>query len=70
MTVKDAQGRFVELTVMTWTVMAKEFARKEKEYLKKLHLNGNAKFLSAYGKNREALNEEKIFAFFDYFRRT
>lgn len=66
---KDSKGRFVELTPADMhRRMAKEFARKEKEYLKKLQLNGNAKFLSVYGKNRVALNEESIFALFDHFK--
>ncbi len=48
--------------------MAREFARKEKEYLEKSSMNGNFAFLSEYGQKRQLLNEEKIFELFKDFK--
>jgi len=48
--------------------MAKEFARKEKEYMEHSTMNGNFGYLSEYGKKRELLTEEKIFDLFKDFK--
>lgn len=48
--------------------MAREFARKEKEYLEKSSMNGNFAYLSEYGQKRQLLNEEKIYELFKDFK--
>ncbi len=48
--------------------MAKEFARKEKEYKQKNNLNGTYKNLSKYGQERDLLDEKKIFELFNKFK--
>ncbi len=48
--------------------MAREFARKEKEYLEKSSMNGNFTFLSAYGQKRQLLSEERIYELFKDFK--
>lgn len=48
--------------------MAREFARKESAYSNKRNTNENHKFLSPYGKKREALDEDKIYHFFACFK--
>ncbi|MGE0568386.1 MAG: adenosylcobalamin-dependent ribonucleoside-diphosphate reductase, partial [Bacteroidia bacterium] len=66
---KDKNKKFLELTPddMHWR-MAKQFARKEKEYKLKSHLNGSFKYLSKYGQERELLSEKKIFHYFKDFK--
>ncbi|HXC05321.1 MAG TPA: adenosylcobalamin-dependent ribonucleoside-diphosphate reductase [Bacteroidia bacterium] len=48
--------------------MAREFGRKEKSGKSKAQLNGSFKFLSKYGKEREALTEKKIYELFRKFQ--
>lgn len=66
---KDRQKNYLELTPddMHWR-MAYEFARKEKEFKDKSHLNGSFKFLSAYGQERELLDAKKIYNYFKNFK--
>ncbi len=66
---KDKKKNFLESTPddMHWR-MAKQFARKEKEYKNKSHLNGSFKCLSKYGQERELLDEKKIFHYFKGFK--
>ncbi len=67
--IKTKDGFFVEKTPDdTQLRMAKEFARKEKEYKEKSHLNGSFKYLSKYGQQREFLSEKKIFELFHKFK--
>lgn len=65
--VKDAKGHYYELTPddMHWR-MAKEFAKMEMLFAEKAKLNGAAKNLSSYGKEREFLTEKRIY---DYFKK-
>lgn len=66
---KDKRGKFLELTPDDMHHrMAKQFARKEKEYQSTSHLNGNFKFLSKYGQTRVFLDERKIFDYFKDFK--
>ncbi|MBL7892260.1 MAG: adenosylcobalamin-dependent ribonucleoside-diphosphate reductase [Bacteroidia bacterium] len=66
---KDKNKKFLELTPADMHLrMAKQFARIEKEYKEKSHLNGSFKFLSKYGQEREFLDERKIFSYFKDFR--
>jgi ribonucleoside-diphosphate reductase alpha chain len=66
---KNKNGEFLELTPDDMHErMAKEFARKEKEYRDKIHLNGSLKKLSKYGQEREFLSEEKILSYFKEFK--
>ncbi len=66
---KDNNKNFLELTPedMHWR-MAKQFARKEKEYAAKTYLNGSFKYLSKYGQERGLLDEQKIFSYFKDFK--
>ncbi|MFI5150891.1 MAG: adenosylcobalamin-dependent ribonucleoside-diphosphate reductase [Bacteroidia bacterium] len=48
--------------------MAREFGRKEKAGKQKSQMNGSFKFLSKYGKEREALTEKKIYDYFSHFQ--
>lgn len=66
---KDKNKKFLELTPADMHLrMAKQFARIEKEYKEKSHLNGSFKFLSKYGQEREFLDERKIFSYFKDFK--
>jgi len=66
---KDSDKHFLELTPDDMHLrMAKQFARKEKEYKSKSHLNGNLKSLSKYGQERGHLDEKKIFHYFKDFK--
>ncbi|MBI2272051.1 MAG: adenosylcobalamin-dependent ribonucleoside-diphosphate reductase [Bacteroidetes bacterium] len=66
---KDKNKKFLELTPDDMHLrMAKQFARKEKEYKEKSHLNGSFKYLSKYGQEREFLDEKKIFNYFKDFK--
>ncbi len=66
---KDKEKNFLELTPDDMHMrMAKQFARKEKEYKAKAHLNGSFKLLSTYGQERELLDEKKIFNYFKNFK--
>lgn len=64
---RNAKGELIEKTpVDTHKRMAREFARIERSY-KPLPAEKRL-LLSAYGQQREALNEERIFELFDGFR--
>jgi len=66
---KNKKGELLELTPYDMHLrMAKEFARKEKEYGDRVHLNGSMKKLSKYGQERTFLTEEKIVDFFKEFK--
>src|ERR1035437_2519545 len=66
---KNKKGELLELTPNDMHLrMAKEFARKEKEYGDRIHLNGSVKKLSTYGQERGFLSEEKIMEFFKEFK--
>ncbi|MDN5201570.1 adenosylcobalamin-dependent ribonucleoside-diphosphate reductase [Fulvivirgaceae bacterium BMA10] len=66
---KTEAGEFVERSPDEMHKrMAKEFARKEAEYQEKLHLNGSAAYLSAYGRERKLLTEESIYQLFKKFK--
>lgn len=66
---RDEEGNYLEKTPDDMhRRMAREFARIEKNYLEKTHLNGSAKYLSLYGQHRDLLDEEKIFNLFAHFR--
>lgn len=66
---KTKDGFFLEKTPDdTQLRMAKEFARKEKEYKEKSLLNGSFKSLSKYGQQRDFLSEKKIFELFHKFK--
>ncbi|HEY4800722.1 MAG TPA: ribonucleotide reductase N-terminal alpha domain-containing protein, partial [Bacteroidia bacterium] len=66
---KDKDGMFFELTPDDMHHrMAKEFARKEKEYQGKQKQNANFRHLSKYGQDRSLLDEKKIFELFTRFR--
>ena len=66
---KNKKGEFVELTPDDMHLrMAKEFARKEREYSERVHLNGSMNKLSKYGQEREFLSEEKILEYFREFK--
>ena len=65
---KDNNGEFVEQTPDDMhRRMAKEFGRIEANYKLKYNLNGSAKFLSKYGREREDLTEEKVYDYFKQF---
>lgn len=65
---KNKEGALVELTPEDMHVrMAKEFARKELEYIESFQSNSK-KHLSKYGQEREFLSEEKILKFFRKFK--
>ena len=64
--VKDKSGNFLELTPNDMHHrMAKEFARMEAKYADRA---GDKENLSVYGKQREALTEERIFQLFKDFK--
>ncbi len=66
---KNNKGKFLESTPDDMHKrMAKEFARKEKEYNQKTHLNGKLQQLSKYGRERDLLSEEKILFYFKNFK--
>lgn len=66
---KDKSKKFLELTPADMHLrMAKQFARIEKEYKEKSHLNGSFKYLSKYGQEREFLDERKIYSYFKDFK--
>ncbi len=66
---KNKKGEFVELTPDDMHKrMAKEFARIEKDYYEKVHLNGSAVRLSKYGQKRKLLNEKSIYNLFRDFK--
>lgn len=66
---KDKNKKFLELTPADMHLrMAKQFARIEKEYKEKSHLNGSFKYLSKYGQEREFLDERKIYSYFKDFK--
>lgn len=66
---KNDEGKFAELSPDDMhRRMAREFARIEMDYKLKVHLNGSAKYLSAYGQQREFLDEDKIFNYFSHFK--
>src|SRR5437868_299088 len=55
---KNNEGKFAEASPDDMhRRMAREFARVEMVYKLKVHLNGSAKYLSAYGQQREFLDE-------------
>ena len=65
---KNSDDEFVEKSPNDMHIrMAKEFARIEADYKLKYNLNGSAKFLSDYGKEREELTEHKIYRLFKDF---
>ncbi|MEE2931637.1 MAG: adenosylcobalamin-dependent ribonucleoside-diphosphate reductase [Bacteroidota bacterium] len=65
---KNANNEFVEKSPDDMHKrMAKEFARIEEKYKLKYSLNGSAKYLSKYGKEREDLTENKIYSLFRNF---
>jgi ribonucleoside-diphosphate reductase alpha chain len=65
---KDRDGEFVEQSPDDMhRRMAKEFGRIEADYKLKYNLNGSAKFLSKYGREREELTEEKVYSLFKEF---
>jgi len=66
---KNKAGEFLEATPeeMHWR-MAREFGRTEERHRQSMYLNGTAELRSAYGKEREALTEEKIFQLFKDFK--
>ena len=67
--IKSVEGAYLEKTPADMhRRMAREFARIEDYYRRTVHLNGSAKYLSAYGQNRAFLDEEKIFHLFDHFK--
>ncbi len=66
---KDENKNFLELTPDDMHLrMAKQFARIEKDYKTKAHLNGSFKLLSKYGQERDVLDEKKIFNYFQHFK--
>ncbi len=66
---KDKNKNFIELSPDDMHLrMAKEFARKEKEYATIQNLNVNNANLSAYGKKRKLLDEKEIFNYFKDFK--
>ncbi|TAL57380.1 MAG: adenosylcobalamin-dependent ribonucleoside-diphosphate reductase [Bacteroidetes bacterium] len=66
---KDKSGNYLEYTPESMhRRMAKEFARKENDYLQRSKLNGNASGLSSYGQKRDHLTEKKIFDLFNEFK--
>jgi len=66
---KNSEGLFVELTPddMHWR-MACEFARIEKNFAKKVKLNGTKSSLSTYGQKRELLTDKIIYGLFKDFK--
>lgn len=67
---KDSYGNFYELNPNEMHQrMAKEFARIEEKY-SSINLNGQSKYLSEYGRKREALTEDKIYHLFEKFKYT
>lgn len=65
--VKDAKGHYYELTPDDMhRRMAREFGKIEMQFAENTIPNKIVKHLSAYGQQRELLNEEKIY---EYFRR-
>ena len=66
---KNKAGEFLESTPeeMHWR-MAREFGRMEENHRHSMYLNGTAELRSAYGKEREALTEEKVFQLFKDFK--
>mgnify|MGYP000570471013 CR=1 FL=1 len=66
---KNSSGEFVELTPddMHWR-MAVEFARIEKNFAKKVKLNGSKSNLSLYGQKRSLLTDEIIYGMFKNFK--
>jgi len=65
---KDNAGEFVEQSPDDMHKrMAKEFGRIESDYKLKYSLNGSAKFLSKYGRERDDLTEKKIYNYFKNF---
>ena len=66
---KNKEGAILELTPEDMHIrMAKEFARKELEYIDSFKSNNRKKQLSKYGQEREFLSEEKILNFFKKFK--
>lgn len=66
---KDGDGNFLEQTPEDMHLrMAREFGRMEVKYRDGVSLNGNFKYLSTYGQEREFLSEEKIMELFRKFR--
>ncbi len=66
---KNKKGQLLELSPDDMHHrMAHQFARKEKEYRAKSHLNGSFRFLSTYGQKRDFLDESKIFSYFKDFK--
>ena len=66
---RNKEGKYLELTPDDMHKrLAREFARKETEHKEKTHLNGSFKLLSAYGQEREFLDEDKILAYFKEFK--
>ncbi len=67
--IKDKDGNYLEKTPDDMHArLAREFARKETEYLKKGLSTENFKNLSSYGKKRSALDEKKIYEYFSGFK--
>ena len=63
---KDFEENFVEQSPEDMhRRMAREFGRIEADYKLKYNLNGSAKFLSEYGKDRDHLSEGRIFDLFE-----
>lgn len=66
---KDANGHFLELSPEDMhRRMARQFARKEKEYKARSAVNQSCRYLSKYGQERTALDEKKIYDYFKDFR--
>ncbi len=66
---KNKAGEFLETTpeAMHWR-MARAFGRTEERHRQSMFLNGTKELRSAYGQEREALTEEKIFQLFKDFK--
>lgn len=66
---KDRQGNFLEQSPDAMHLrMAREFARIERYYHERTHLNGSFKYLSVYGQTRKQLDEKSIYELFRNFR--
>lgn len=66
---RDTMGHYKEIIPDDMHLrMAAEFARIEKKYGHKASLNGNLKYLSAYGQERGELDVKKIYQLFKDFK--
>jgi ribonucleoside-diphosphate reductase alpha chain len=67
--VRDKEGNILERSPDDMHKrMAKEFARKENQYLKEPVSKVKSKLLSTYGQSRSSLTEKKIYEYFKDFR--